>query len=544
MTTGSLAINNSSGEPLSYWVVSNGYTSEQIVSTGTLTTGTNSISVPSGSNLRIYVSSTDIFTSQNNAGGGEPSGLSIRDAFSFYEYTWDGTYSSTGFSADVSYINDWAYPIQSNLNGVTYGFLDATAIAQAMAALPPQNFLPQSAASLAAVGTVSDLYDAANRRFIGPMSIWQWQASESFWTQQAAAVSLPPAMAAGWASFGADVPWGPMPWGGVSPTASGLQPSGKASQLPAGGIPALPALAAGVPLPAGYPSPTFGFDFSSNLNWSTMNNGAGSSVDPSGDSLFYASNFNVWNFGYASGSPDAPAGNYAPDDPSNPNAYTSILRAQANTEGGMGLYANGNQNFVGFYTFAKDDYNANYQGNLQQLTITIGALASASTGGSGNDEVVGTRRNDVISGGYGADLLSGGATPPSGLQEPGRDAITRQPLGGSRQALPGRDGRDVFVYVRADSSLNTKHQRDVITDFDPSDQIDLAAVDACSLQAGQQRFSWIGQRQFNGTAGQLRIDVSPFRHALLQGDVDGNGKPDFEVKLLGVDLFARSNLLL
>ncbi len=275
-----------------------------------------------------------------------------------------------------------------------------------------------------------------------------------------------------------------------------------------------------------------------------MNNGAGSSVDPSDDSLFYASNFNVWNFGYAFGTPGAPAGNYAPDDPSNPNAYTSILRAQANTEGGMGLYANGNQNFVGFYTFAKDDYNANYQGNLQQLTITIGALASASTGSSGNDEVVGTRRNDVISGGYGADLLSGGATPPSGQQEPGRDAITRQPLGGSRQALPGRDGRDVFVYVRADSSLNTKHQRDVITDFDPSDQIDLAAVDACSLQAGQQRFSWIGQRQFNGTAGQLRIDVSPFRHALLQGDVDGNGKPDFEVKLLGVDLFARSNLLL
>ena len=87
MTTGSLAINHSSGEPLSYWVVSNGYTSEQIVSTGMLTTGTNSISVPSGSNLRIYVSSTDIFTSQNNAGGGEPSGLSIRDAFSFYEYT-------------------------------------------------------------------------------------------------------------------------------------------------------------------------------------------------------------------------------------------------------------------------------------------------------------------------------------------------------------------------------------------------------------------------------------------------------------------------
>ncbi|MGB7564527.1 MAG: hypothetical protein WBM08_07215 [Prochlorococcaceae cyanobacterium] len=393
-----------------------------------------------------------------------------------------------------------------------------------MAALPPGNFLPTSAASGEAVGTVSDLFDTTNQRFIGPMSIWQWQASESYWTKQGAAVSLPPAMAAGWASFGADVPWGPMPWGGTSPTSNGLQPSGNASQRAAGGIPALPSLAVGVPQPSGYSSPTFGFDFSSNLIWSTMNNGAGSSVDPSGDSLFYGSNYNVWNFGYANGSPDAPAVNYAPDDPSNLNAYTSILRTQANSDGGMNPYANGNQNFVGFYTFAKDDYNANYQGDIQQLSLTIGSLASPSTGSSGNDVVVGTGGNDVISGGYGADQLSGGAT--------------------DQQAQLVGDGQDLFVYLRVDSSLHAMGLRDVITDFDPTDRIDLSAIDANTLRTGQQDFRWIGQRPFTGTAGQLRIDLSPRNYAFLQGDIDGNGKTDFEVMLLGVASFSGSNLLL
>ncbi len=545
MTTGSLAVTNSSGGTLRYWVVSDGYTSGQIKSSGTLKTGANKIPVLSGTNMRIYLSSTDIFASQNKAGGGEPNGLSIKDAFSFYEYTWDGTSGSKSFSADMSYINDWAYPIQSKVNGVTYGFVNATGVAHAMAALPPENFVPKSAANKKAVGNVSDLYDAANRRFIGPLSIWVWQASESFWTQKAAPVTLPKGMAAGWAKFGADVPWGPMPWGGKAPRQEiGLEPSSNASELAAGGIPRLPVLAAGVPRPNGYPSPTFGFDFTNNLNWKTMNGGAGSTVDPSGDSLFYGSNFNVWNFGYAYGAPDAPPLNYAPDDPANPNAYTSVLRDQARLEGGMHPYVNGNKAFVGFYTFPKDDYNANYMGKIEQISLTVGRLASASTGSSANDAVVGTSGNDVISGGYGADLLAGGATPPSGQQDPSRDVITRQLQGRSRQALPGSDGQDVFVYVRADSSLTTEEQRDVITDFDPTDRIDLAAIDANTLRSGQQEFSWIGRRQFSGTAGQLRIDASPVMHALLQGDVDGNGKPDFEVKLLGVDLFTRSNLLL
>lgn len=571
MTTGSLAITNSSGGSLRYWVVSDGYTSGQIKSSGTLKAGVNKIPVLSGTNMRIYISSTDIFASQNKAGGGEPNGLSIRDAFSFYEYTWDGTNGAKSFSADMSYINDWAYPIQSKVNGVTYGFVNATAVAHAMAALPPQNFLPKSAASKKAVGNVSDLYDGANRRFIGPLSIWVWQASESFWTQKAATVTRPNGMAAGWAKFGADVPWGPMPWGGTAPRKGiGLEPSPNASKLAAGGIPQLPGLAAGVPRPSGYPSPTFGFDFTTNLNWKTMNGGAGSTADPSGDSRFYGSNFNVWNFGYAHNAPDAPPLNYAPDDPSNLNAYTAVLRDQARLEGGMHPYVNGNKAFVGFYTFPKDDYNANYMGTIGEISLTIGKLASASTGTSGNDQVVGTSGNDVISGGYGADLLSGGANPPRSQQVPGRDVgtrrrgwlasqavpppttqqdpsrdlITHQATARTRQALPGRDGQDVFVYVRADSSLNAKGMRDVITDFDHTDRIDVSAIDADPLRDGKQDFRWIGQRRFNGSAGQLRIDLTPSRHALLQGDVDGNGKPDFEVMLLGVDLFTRSNLLL
>jgi serralysin len=130
----------------------------------------------------------------------------------------------------------------------------------------------------------------------------------------------------------------------------------------------------------------------------------------------------------------------------------------------------------------------------------------------------------VISGGYGADQLSGGAT--------------------DQQAQLVGDGQDVFVYLRVDSSLPAKSLRDVITDFDPTDRIDLSAIDANARRTGQQDFRWIGQRPFTGSAGQLRIDLSPRNYAFLQGDIDGNGRTDFEVMLLGVASFSGSKLLL
>lgn len=75
------------------------------------------------------------------------------------------------------------------------------------------------------------------------------------------------------------------------------------------------------------------------------------------------------------------------------------------------------------------------------------------------------------------------------------------------------------------------------------DMINLASVDAKSDKDGAQHFRWIRGRAFTERAGQLRVDYRD-NYALLQGDTDGDGRADFEVKLLGVDLFHRSNLVL
>ena len=106
-------------------------------------------------------------------------------------------------------------------------------------------------------------------------------------------------------------------------------------------------------------------------------------------------------------------------------------------------------------------------------------------------------------------------------------------------------GRDTFVYVRADSSLSSPERRDVITDFAADDRIDLSRVDADSRQSGLQPFTWIGARAFYGVAGQLRLEQNRRQnHALLQGDLDGNGSSDFEVMLMGPVQFSASNLIL
>jgi len=106
-------------------------------------------------------------------------------------------------------------------------------------------------------------------------------------------------------------------------------------------------------------------------------------------------------------------------------------------------------------------------------------------------------------------------------------------------------GRDTFVYVRADSSLSSPQWRDVITDFAADDRIDLSRVDADSRRAGLQSFNWIGSRAFYGQAGQLRLEQNRRQnHALLQGDLDGNGSSDFEVMLMGPVQFSASNLIL
>ena len=94
------------------------------------------------------------------------------------------------------------------------------------------------------------------------------------------------------------------------------------------------------------------------------------------------------------------------------------------------------------------------------------------------------------------------------------------------------------------SDSQTSGSRDVIADFSQSqgDIIDVAAVDADVVAAGDQAFSFIGTAAFTGVAGELR-----FRQAsgmtIVECDRNGDRVTDMQIELTGlINLQARDFL--
>ncbi|MGF7148800.1 Ca2+-binding RTX toxin-like protein [Sphingomonas zeicaulis] len=149
-------------------------------------------------------------------------------------------------------------------------------------------------------------------------------------------------------------------------------------------------------------------------------------------------------------------------------------------------------------------------GNAQANTIVAGAGDDVVDGGSGNDMIEGGNGNDVLKGAGGDDILIGGS---------GRDTLT------------GGAGNDRFVYqstIQSPASANA----DRITDFALGDILDLSAVDASSVVAGDQAFVQVAA--FTGTAGQLTLAFDAASNTTtLRGDADGNGVADFSILFTG-----------
>ena len=132
--------------------------------------------------------------------------------------------------------------------------------------------------------------------------------------------------------------------------------------------------------------------------------------------------------------------------------------------------------------------------------------------GAGNDTLVGSASGDVIVGGAGADLLTGG------------------------------DGADRFVFTLATDSRIGRYDR--ILDFTTGqDLIDLHAIDADSNTPGDQSFTLIGSSAFHGIAGELRV-FQAAGMTCLRGDLNGDGFPDFDIRLqAGLSLSAGDFIL-
>ena len=153
--------------------------------------------------------------------------------------------------------------------------------------------------------------------------------------------------------------------------------------------------------------------------------------------------------------------------------------------------------------------------------VAIGPAAVQSStdaihlsGSDHGDVLVGTAGNDLMNGGPGDDILTGGV---------GADI------------LRGGLGADHFVYTAlADSTVAVAGQ-DVITDFSHAqgDLIDLSAI--------SPDFALVAV--FTHHADQL-IELARPGGFLIQGDVNGDGRPDFAIFVDGTTPLVQSDLIL
>ncbi len=142
-------------------------------------------------------------------------------------------------------------------------------------------------------------------------------------------------------------------------------------------------------------------------------------------------------------------------------------------------------------------------------------------GSAVSDILIGSARSDTISGLDGIDLLRGGRGPIF---------------------LPGGDDADRFDFNSVFDSRKGAASTIVIDDFEQDrwhDRIDLKTIDANTHVNGNQKFHFIGDDAFHHREGELR-----FRNGLVKGDVDGDGRADFEIAVENVIDLVRADFVL
>lgn len=195
------------------------------------------------------------------------------------------------------------------------------------------------------------------------------------------------------------------------------------------------------------------------------------------------------------------------------------------------------------YGYAGDD---ELLGNVGDDTLYGGAGNDTMDGGDGGDFLYGESAMDVLSGGVGNDYVDGGSEADTLSGGSGNDTLRgsggddrlyggagNDSIFGGNDTITGGLGRDriylsdddTIVYTQlADSRVGA--MRDIVTYFNDGDTIDLSAMDASTRRNGDQEFDFIGSRAFGKHAGELRATST-----LIQADVNGDGKADFEIAL-------------
>jgi hypothetical protein len=106
--------------------------------------------------------------------------------------------------------------------------------------------------------------------------------------------------------------------------------------------------------------------------------------------------------------------------------------------------------------------------------------------------------------------------------------------------VTGTSGADTFVFAKVMDSTPTAP--DTILDFQHGiDKIDLHLIDIDATTAGLQPFHFLETGAFAGHAGDLIYNADT---GLLSGDVDGDGKADFQIMLANKAVLSAGDLVL
>ena len=105
--------------------------------------------------------------------------------------------------------------------------------------------------------------------------------------------------------------------------------------------------------------------------------------------------------------------------------------------------------------------------------------------------------------------------------------------GAGDDRLVGGAGADRFYFTAVTDSV-VGANADRITDFTRSqgDRIDLHLMDANTVAAGDQAFTFIGTGLYTGVAGQLRYAFNG-ADTTIAGDLNGDKVSDFHITLTG-----------
>ena len=168
-------------------------------------------------------------------------------------------------------------------------------------------------------------------------------------------------------------------------------------------------------------------------------------------------------------------------------------------------------------------------------------------GGSGNDVLIGDAMPNVLAGGAGLDTLigGGGANRLDGGADDdwlvGGD-VDGTAGDGDQDILTGGLGADTFGFFFTANSV--VEAPDVITDWESSDIIDLAGIDADTSVGGNQDFTFLGLGAADLTVGQGQLKYyHSGGNTFLVGNATADNQADFQIQINGLHNLTADQIL-